>query len=395
MGEATTARGRPNGNGNGTGRPPEPPTHTPTVEVLDLQHESRIHAELERQMEWALKHPREQQHAIAEALALATVDDETAASCYYTLARKDRESGENKPIEGPSVRLAEILTYTWRHLLVDTRMVALTERFVTSRGACRDLERGNTFAFEVTRRITTRFGKTYSDDMIATTAMAAGSIALRNAIFKVVPSPIWRPVYVKCREMAMGSDKDLLANWKKVVTYFERECLVGEAHLLAWLGIRGTQELQRVHVGRLRGLATAIREGEQSIAEAFADVKIVDMPQRESAAGTVPHPGDLRGSSAERETAASPVPPPPDANVLRPADVQKRENPQGRPYWTFAWRGKTVITFSTTLGAALEQLSMDGTPIDEVQTHDKPDANRPGTVWTYLDSIKPMPAVPA
>lgn len=371
MGEAPRGSVRPPGNGGG--KSVEPATGGPIVEVLDLQHEARIAAELERQMEWALRHPRDEKRAVAEALALATVDDDTAASCYYTLARKDRDTGENKPIEGPSVRLAEILTYTWGHLWIDTRQVGLTDRFVTTRGAARDMQRGNAFAHEVTRRITTRSGKTYSDDMIATTAMAAGSIALRNSIFKVVPSPIWRSIYVTCRELAMGSEKDLQTNWKKAVAHFERELKVTEAHLLAWLGIREAREVQRVHVGRLRGLVTAIREGDTTVEEAFADVKIVEMPQRESANGN----GRVQPSEV-------PVPPSPDL-ITR---VQKRES-DGRPYWIAEVRGKSCITFSTTLGADLERWYLDHTPIAELVTHDKRDEAR-NIVWTYIDKISPV-----
>lgn len=378
MANTRDGRSAPTGS-NGSGRASEPPT----VEVLAPgTMDYRTRSEIAEQIRIAREFPRDVKAALALASDLALSDDETAASCYYTLARRDRETGEDKPIEGPSVRLAEIIVMAWGHLFVGAGQSGLTDRFVTSRGAVWDMQTNNRWMFETTRRITKRNGQTYSDDMIATTANAAASIALRNGVFKVVPSPFWRPIYLKCRELSMGTEQDLQKNWTKALRYFETELKVTEAHVLAWLRIRSVKEVQRVHVGRLRGLATAIKDGEQTLEEAFADLEIVAMPQRESAAAAAP--------AAEPPAEPKPDPRPVGLVItrLRKKETTAAPDKPARPYWVVEFSsGQQAITFSTTQGAQLEAWALAETSLDDLQTHQTGQ-------WTYLDGVKAA-AVPA
>src|SRR5690606_7715376 len=130
------------------------------------------------------------------AMAMATLDEETAESCFYALPRG------GKTVEGPSARLAEIVASAWGNMRIEGRPIAEDDRFVTSRGTAWDLQTNVAFAFESRRRITDKQNRRYNDDMIGVTANAATSIALRNAVFKAVPSAFWRPIYLRCREVA-------------------------------------------------------------------------------------------------------------------------------------------------------------------------------------------------
>jgi hypothetical protein len=200
-------------------------------------------------------------------------------------------------------------------------------------------------------------------------------------VFKVVPSPFWRPIYLKCRETAMGSEADLAKNWKKAVAYFD-EFKVTEAHLLAWLDLRSVKDVQRVHVGRLRGLVTAIKDGDTTVEEAFADVSIVTMPQRESATM----------SPSRNGNGQTPEPPTPDLILTK---LQKKETTSGSPYWVVEFSNNVqAITFSTTWGGKLEQWDLAGRagqPIvfEKVDVH-KAAADKHGIEWTYLDDVKPV-----
>ena len=125
------------------------------------------HTEIDIQISTARRYPRSISNFQKEALSMATVNVETAQSCYYTLLK-----GGNK-IEGPSIRLAEIAGSSWGNIRYGARVVREERDFVVAQGSAFDLEKNVAMTIEVKRRITTKDGKRYTSDMIAQTANAA------------------------------------------------------------------------------------------------------------------------------------------------------------------------------------------------------------------------------
>src|SRR5690349_3214367 len=117
------------------------------------------------QIATAKKYPRDLAKVKKKMLDFATLDEETAESCFYTLKRKDRDSGEGKVIQGPSVRLAEIAVACYGNLRAAARITDNDGRFITAQGLCHDLESNTLISIEAKRRITGKSGKTYGDDM--------------------------------------------------------------------------------------------------------------------------------------------------------------------------------------------------------------------------------------
>lgn len=145
--------------------------------------------------------PRNIGAAIDNAIALATLDKETAEKCFYAFKRG------GKMIVGPSIRMAEILQQCWGRMFVTTRQVAVTRKVVIVEGRAIDLASLACVATEVSRRITTSSGETFNDDMITVTGNAAQSIARRNAILALVPVPLRKKVEDAARKCAHGDTK--------------------------------------------------------------------------------------------------------------------------------------------------------------------------------------------
>ena len=141
-------------------------------------------ASIDSQVSTAKKYPRSLSMVKAKMLSFATLDQETAAGCFFTLPA--RKAGD-KPIQGPSIRMAEIALATYQNLRAGARVIADDGKVITAQGVCHDLENNVCISVEVKRRVTTREGRRYSDDMVVMTGNAACSIALRNATFRVVP----------------------------------------------------------------------------------------------------------------------------------------------------------------------------------------------------------------
>lgn len=220
-----------------------------------------MRASLDQQVSTAKAYPRSVAKFKAEALTMACLDVETAASCFYSLPRG------GKAVEGPSIRLAEIIGSAWGNLNYGARVVSIDEKFLTAQGICRDLERNVTMTAEVTRRITGKNGR-FNDDMIGVTANAACSIALRNAIFKVVPMAYAKDILAQARKVAIGDAKTLGSRRAGMVDYFGKMGV--EPKRILWLLEKvsiediGLDELQV-----LVGLATAIKDGDTTVDEAF------------------------------------------------------------------------------------------------------------------------------
>lgn len=219
-------------------------------------------AEISLQIEVARQYPRNLQRCQQEAIALATSTEDVAKGCFYRLER------DGKAITGGSIRLAEILAHSWEHIRVASRIIDIDEHFVTAQAICIDLQRNVAFAAEVKRRITTREGRRYSEDMIQTTAQAASAISRRNVVFSAIPEALWMPVYIAAVRRAIGDAKTLIDRREKMLVAFGKMG-VRPQQILDYFGVATPEAITIDHVERALGIFNAIRDGEQTIEQAF------------------------------------------------------------------------------------------------------------------------------
>ena len=225
-------------------------------------------SEIDTQITTAKKFPRSVTRFQAESTSLVTLSEATAEECIYALPRFDRESGENKTIEGPSARFGEILAYSWGNCRVGARVVDEAGDFVTAQGVYWDLEKNTAIGYEVKRRIVNKSGKRFSADMIGVTANAACSIALRNAILKGIPKALWSPVYEKARETIMGDFQTLAVRRETVLGNFQKFGVPPE-RVFEKLGVVGIVDITLEHIVTLRGMLTAIKDGDSTVEDMF------------------------------------------------------------------------------------------------------------------------------
>lgn len=236
------------------------------VEVLQVSNMESLNAltraEVDAQIATAKAYPRNLSQVLNNIETLATMDEETAAACFYMLRR------QGKLIEGPSVRMAEIIASSWGNIRVQARIIANDGKMITAQGVCHDLESNYAVSAEVKRRITDKNGKTYSEDMQVVTGNAACSIAMRNALFKVVPGALVKKVITKAKKVSLGEATSLEESRMKMLDYFQK-IGVDQQHLFDYLSVAKIEEINTDMVVELRGLATAIKEGQTTIQETF------------------------------------------------------------------------------------------------------------------------------
>lgn len=230
-------------------------------------------SEIDMQIATAHRYPRSIAKFTKEAMDMVTISEKVAEECVYALPRKEKNKDtgawEIKTIEGPSARFAEVIFSAWGNSRAGARVVSDVGEFVTAQGVMHDLERNVAITYEVQRRITNSQGQRYKSDMIGVTANAASSIALRNAILKVIPKAFWTDIYEGARQTIMGTYATLNNRRSDALAAFQKRG-VSAAMIFAHFGVEGVEDITLEHLVTLRGLLTAIKEGDTTPEQVFS-----------------------------------------------------------------------------------------------------------------------------
>ena len=271
-------------------------------------------SEIEHQIATARRFLRSIKHFRDEALQMVTLSESVAGQCIYALPR------DGKTIEGPSARFAEVIASAWGNNRAGARVIDDRGDFVVAQGVFHDLERNVAITYEVQRRVTDKHGRRFKPDMIGVTANAACSIALRNAILKGVPKAFWEDMYAEARKVIMG-DVQTLANRRANALEGFRRFGVSPEQVCAKLDVAGVEDIGLEHLVTLRGLLTAIKDGDTTPEDAFA-AAAKEVQARDVA--------DLTADLESRVNQAAPQPSDPVVEEAAPAAVPQESAPQRR-----------------------------------------------------------------
>lgn len=279
-------------------------------------------AEIDMQIATAKKYPRSPKRVQNALLEIVTLDDDAAQECMYSLPRG------GKPITGPSIRFAEALKQAWGNCRVATRISEVNKgdgKYVEAESIFHDLETNVATRFTHRRRISGRNGKVFSDDMIMVTGNAACSVAMREAILKSIPKPVWRRAYESVLKTVAGDHTTLAVNRDKAITAFAVFGVTPE-QIFAALNVAGKEDIGIDHIPALRGMFAAIKNGEETVESIFSKSdKPVDSnynpllkaPKTES---VDPETGEVTGSSAPNTEAKHEVSPNTDKSIEKISD---------------------------------------------------------------------------
>jgi len=227
--------------------------------------EASQRAEIDTQISTAKTYPRDLRRTIDNAVAIATMDMDTAQSCGYAVPR----AGKN--ISGPSVHLARIIAAEYGNLRVEAKVVSITSTQVISQAVCFDLEKNYAVKIEVRRNIIGKFGR-FNDDLITVTGNAANAIAYRNAVFAVIPKSMVDKVYKAARNLITGDLSDevkLIKKRKTVIAGFHDTYGVTEKELIEVLGLNTVNQIKSDEIVTLIALAQSLKDGDTTVTEAF------------------------------------------------------------------------------------------------------------------------------
>lgn len=220
-----------------------------------------VGAEVDIQVATAKRYGRDLEQVSQAIMRTIMSSPRVALQCYYQLKRRG-ENGQPNVIEGPSVVLARIVASRFGNFRASSRIIEIGETMIHAQGVAWDLENNTAMQCEVARRITTRHGRRYGDDMISVTGAAACAIAYRNAVFSVIPRDIWEPAYEAClRRQVVEADKEIATSVRAALKWFEDNG-IDNATIFRVCEVEDASQLTGEHVVQLRGVTQAYRQGE-------------------------------------------------------------------------------------------------------------------------------------
>lgn len=326
--------------------------HLPAI--IDTAMPAILRAEIDSQIATARQYPRNIHNAIRNITGLATLDDETAAESLYALVRKKKQQGrnaatvqdqENKAIEGPSIRLAEIAAQCWGNCRIEARVVSVNrqEKYVEALGSFHDLETNMMSTATVRRNISTSTGYLFSADMITVTGNAACSIAKRNAILAGIPRGVYRPAYNAARGIVAGTHATLSENREKAIKAFAAYG-VTPAQIFDALDLEGEGDIKLDHIAILRAMFASIKNGEATVEEMFAKEK--------PATGDPDHSPLVKKSDPISTGGGNEVAGNKTEGQTRPADASATENRSAEAAQQDGKTGEKPVTESAAAGTA-------------------------------------------
>lgn len=290
----------------------------PEVQIINSSEalEALNRSDIDIQVQTAMRYPKHStpdqiNFALVKAESFALVDSETAESCFYRLEREDKKTGQKSIIEGPSIRLAEIIANSWGNIRIATRIVGNDGKFITAQGACHDLESNVIQVVEVKRSICTSKGFTFSADMQVVTGNAAASIARRNAILAVIPQAIFKNLYAKIKTKAIGDVQNNLENRRAKMLKTYALAGVNSEMLCKHLGVQAVEDITAEMVVNLASLWNALRDGQTTIEETFkkpaAEAAAAQKVREKNAAAKDRIAASAAGARAKTSTTTAPA----------------------------------------------------------------------------------------
>lgn len=268
-----------------------------------------VAAEISQQVATAKRYPRRSDRAIStEIMSRATLDEDTAAECCYSLPRA------GKDIVGPSIRFAELVLASYGNLRAGARFVELDTKdparaAVVIEGVCIDLQMNNGVTIPVRRSITGRKG-VFNADMTNIAFSAGAAIARREAIIKTVPKSIWGGAWKGVLAVLQGDQKTLAVRRKSSIEAFGKMG-VEPARVFAALDVEGEESITLEHMPRLIGMWTAMRDGTETIDSLFGKAgpahDVVKSPLKDDPADNISTGTAKAAEPAASETSKSDV----------------------------------------------------------------------------------------
>jgi len=292
-------------------------------------------AQLEVLLDYAQKKKRNIINFMEEAKNIIGYSEDIAASCIFALPRKFKnektQQWEQGYIKGKSVRLAEIIYSVYENIKVDVWYGQVNAKTATAFASVIDLQSLTFFTEEGMAQIQGTHG-----DAAKLAQNAAKSIAIRNAIFRIVPGAFSAELYKFAVEFSIGDQELFPVKRKKTLEYIAKRGIPLD-RILSFYNKKTIEELDEDLMEEIVGVISAIKEKLIKIDDAFIpDSKNVvddgdnfeDFLQENSKIKTPTYDkktGEVKPKKIKEKPIAETITPPVQAPITEPLLLSQEE----------------------------------------------------------------------
>lgn len=255
-----------------------------------------VRLENSTQMAVSVQRPRNNKAVLAEALEVLDLSSALVESAIYSKpVGKDKDTGKMKYAEGLSIRAAEELRRIYGNNSAGTTVIRDEGTEIIIGAAFVDFEKNTRFAVEkaVSKLYRSRDGRIQEippDRLADVVVPAHASKLLREVILRSIPS--WLKAEFESRAREIGTSGSLPALRQRMIEQFST-LGVTDAQILAHLQKDAVTRITRDDIATMRGVFTALKEGEATTQEVFGLSTAVQLGQPRSqaeVAGGAPAP---------------------------------------------------------------------------------------------------------
>lgn len=259
---------------------------------------------LDVMLDVARRSPRNLEVVLNAAKQEIMIVPELAKRCYYSIPFSDKNSDSKKMVEGPSIKLANIVARLFKNMVVSGRIVEEDPTRIKVEGLCFDLENN------VLRTAPISVSKTYVKkdrggvaffpaDQLNRQVQAGISKGVRNAVFNVVPVWLVDQCFQFAKQLVVnppqikGATKPVKSVQERIQdarTLFKREYKVTDEEMSKFLVEHFEGQDDNSVLAGLIGLDTALQENQTTVDAAFGRTSTTDsgMPEEKSESNQPP-----------------------------------------------------------------------------------------------------------
>jgi hypothetical protein len=223
-------------------------------------------AEVDMAITTAKRYPRDIAQSIKTCRELALRNSAVAATCNYAVPRA------GKKLIGPSVHFARIVAYAWGNGTALSRVVGADKANVHLQGVFHDLQTNLRIGIEMDWPVQAPKTDTPERwaDQINLAKRAGAAVALRSAIFNVIPQVLFADIAEEAKKVAVGEGKTFIESRNNAITALKAMGISQEMIYHA-LGIGGLESISTDDLIWLHAIMTSIKEGAMTVSEVFGN----------------------------------------------------------------------------------------------------------------------------
>ena len=232
--------------------------------IMPSALEALQRAEVDIAIATAKKYPRDIAHAIKTAKELALRNAKIAATCNYALPRG------GKKLVGPSVHFARIVNYAWRNSTAVSRVIGCDRANAHLQGVFHDLESNVRVGFEMDWPVQPPHTDTVArwNDQMNLAKRAGAAVALRTAIFNVIPLVLFEDIAEEAKRVALGGGKTFAEQRSNAISVC-KELGITQPMIYRALEVGGLESINTDHLIWLHAALQSIRDGTLTREEIF------------------------------------------------------------------------------------------------------------------------------